>query len=106
MEASENEVLLLFDLGNTRIKWAFAHNQTILVKDAFIFSDAGLDDCLRHVSLLLKRFGLDRLTTVSISSVASEKVLTNVKSAITVKWDIVPNTVKVESKFRTITNHY
>ena len=106
MEASENEVLLLFDLGNTRIKWAFAHNQTILVKDAFIFSDAGLDDCLRHVSLLLKRFGLDRLTKVSISSVASEKVLTNVQSAITVKWDIVPNTVKVESKFRTITNHY
>ena len=41
MKGSQNEVLLLFDIGNTRIKWAFAHNKTILVKDAFVFSPAG-----------------------------------------------------------------
>ena len=106
MEGSENEVLLMFDIGNTRIKWAFAHNKTILVKDAFIFSDEGLQDCVRHVDLLLKRFGLEGLTKISISSVASTKVLTGVQDSITEKWGITPNTVEVESSFETITNHY
>ncbi len=75
MKGSQNEVLLLFDIGNTRIKWAFAHNKTILVKDAFVFSPAGLSDCIRHVELLLERFGLDGLTKVMISSVAGVEVL-------------------------------
>lgn len=106
MKGSQNEVLLLFDIGNTRIKWAFAHNKTILVKDAFVFSPAGLSDCIRHVELLLERFGLDGLTKVMISSVAGVEVLDGVRDSIKARWGLKAETVKVEPSFRNIVNRY
>ncbi len=106
MSANVAPIVLLLDVGNTRVKWALARDQVVLESGAFIFAEQGISGFFAQVQNTLQALDGAAMSTIVMAGVANEATLSALREALEQRWGVAVKTIKVAREFGQIKNEY
>ena len=99
-------IRLLFDIGNTRLKWALANGFTITARGSEPTELDGVASCIKEIERTLVDKGYQKVESALICSVGPKVVLSSTVSTVEERLGVVAQVVGVTASAVGVQNFY